>query len=515
MRTRLSSYTCLNAALLTACAALSAACAAETPSAVANVAASATITHEDLMWLNRVTYGADTATIERLHKLGRKKFLDEQLKANDDRLPASMQQKIDAMSIAHVDLSKTITDFGARRREKKADGKTEATQEQRKEYAREGADLVRQEINRELLRAVYAPDQLKEQMSWFWLNHFNVFARKGAEPWLVSDYAEHAIRPHAMGKFRDLVMATLTHPAMLVYLDNARNASGHINENYARELMELHTLGVAAGYSQKDVQELARILTGVSVELVPRDGRGGKLKPESIGDSDATFFPARHDFGDKILLGKTIRGSGYDEVKQAVDLLTRQPQCARFVSQRIAEYFVADKPPKELIDAMARTFERSDGDIADVLRTMFEAKAFEASLGNKFKDPMHYVVSALRFAYDGSPDVDTDVAVNWLNTQGELPFGHQSPDGYPLTEGGWASSGQLSRRFDIARAIGAGRADKVGADTKQQPPELAAGLFVRTLYPYLSHTSLAALEQAKTPLEWNTFLLASPEFNYR
>jgi uncharacterized protein (DUF1800 family) len=362
---------------------------------------------------------------------------------------------------------------------------------------------------------VYAPDQLKEQMSWFWLNHFNVFARKGAEPWLISDYAEHAIRPHAMGKFRDLVMATLTHPAMLTYLDNARNANGHINENYARELMELHTLGVDAGYSQKDVQELARILTGVSVELVPRNGRGGKLKPESIGDSDATFFPARHDFGDKQLLGKTIHGSGYDEVKQAVDLLTRQPQCARFVSQRIAEYFVSDQPPQELLDAMARTFQRTDGDIAEVLRTMFESKAFDASLGKKFKDPMHYVVSALRFAYDGSTNVDTDVAVNWLNTQGELPFGHQSPDGYPLVESGWASSGQLTRRFDIARAIASGCADKVDADTKQRPPELAAGLFVRTLYPYLSPTSLAALEHAKTPVEWNTFLLASPEFNYR
>ena len=118
--------------------------------------------------------------------------------------------------------------------------------EQKKEYVREGADLVRQTINRELLRAVYSPDQLKEQMVWFWLNQFNVFARKGAEPWLVSDYAEHAIRPHAMGKFRDLVMATLTHPAMLVYLDNVRNAKDHANENYARELMELQTLGVDA-----------------------------------------------------------------------------------------------------------------------------------------------------------------------------------------------------------------------------------------------------------------------------
>jgi uncharacterized protein (DUF1800 family) len=146
---------------------------------------------------------------------------------------------------------------------------------------------------------------------------------------------------------------------------------------------------------------------------------------------------------------------------------------------------------------------------------MFESKAFDASLGNKFKDPMHFVVSALRYAYNGSTQMDTDIAVNWLSTQGEVPFGHQSPDGYPLTEGGWASSGQMSRHFEIARAIGAGRADKADVNTKQTPPELAGSLFVKTMLPYLSQNSLAALEHAKSPVEWNTFLLSSPEFNYR
>ncbi len=473
------------------------------------------IAKDDLLWLNRITYGADSGTLERFAQLGRTKFLEVQLRARDDSLPAPVRERINALSIMHVDLYKTLADFAARRKELQADGKSEAALKEKRQYARQGADLVREEINRELLRAVYSTDQLKEQMVWFWLNQFNVFARKGPEPWLVSDYAEHAIRPHAMGKFRDLIMATLTHPAMLVYLDNARNANGHVNENYARELMELHTLGVDAGYSQKDVQELARILTGLGVELVPRQTRGGRLAPQAVGDSDATFFPARHDFGDKVLLGTRIRGSGFDEVKQAVDLLTRQPQCAHFVSMRIAEYFVADQPPPELVEAMARTFQRSDGDIAEVLRTMFESKAFEASLGTKFKDPMHFVVSALRFTYDGATNADTDVAVNWLNTQGEVPFGHQSPDGYALTDAGWASSGQLSRRFEIARAIGAGRADKVDANTQQKTPELAGSLFVKTMLPFMSAHSLAALEKAKSPVEWNTFLLSSPEFNYR
>ena len=491
-------------ALLIACAN---AAAADAPAPV--------IGKDDLRWLNRITYGADDATIQQFRALGRRKFLDVQLRANDDRLPAPVQQRIDAMAIAHVDLRKTIEDFAERRKDIKADGKTELSAEQKKEYAREGADLVRQTINRELLRAVYSPDQLKEQLVWFWLNQFNVFARKGAEPWLVSDYAEHAIRPYAMGKFRDLVMATLTHPAMLVYLDNVRNAKDHANENYARELMELQTLGVDAGYTQKDVQELARILTGVSVEFVPRNVRSGRFAPEPLGKSGAAFYPARHDFGNKTLLGHVIRGSGFREVEEAVDLLVKQPQCAQFVSRRMAEYFVADQPPQELVDAMAHTFERSGGDIAETLRTMFESKSFDASLGNKFKDPMHFVVSALRYAYNGSTQMDTDVAVNWLNTQGELPFGHQSPDGYALGEGGWASSGQMSRRFEISRAIGAGRADKVDANTQQKPPELAGSLFVKTMLPYMSQGSLAALEKATSPIEWNTYLLSSPEFNYR
>lgn len=472
------------------------------------------LSHEDALWLDRVTYGIDSSTIARFQQLGKKKFLDFQLSARDESLPAPIAAKIDAMAIAHVDMAKSLQDFAAHRKEIKADGKTDASKEQRREYARDGADRVREEINRELLRAVYSPAQLKEQMTWFWLNHFSVFARKGPEPWLVSDYVEKAIRPHTMGKFRDLVMATLTHPAMLVYLDNARNANGHVNENYARELMELHTLGVDAGYTQKDVQELARVLTGVSVELQPRAARG-RFAPQPIGEGDAMFFPARHDFGDKVLLGQTLRGSGFEEVKKAVDILVRQPACAHFVSQKLAEYFVADQPPKSLVDAMTNTFQQSDGDIAETLRTLFDSKEFTASLGTKFKDPMHYVVSALRFAYDGSTDMDTDVAVNWLNTQGEVPFGHQSPDGYALTESGWASSGQMSRRFEIARAIGAGRADKIDANSKQTPPNLPQGLFARTMQPFLSPTSMAALEQAKSPLEWNTFLLSSPEFNYR
>jgi uncharacterized protein (DUF1800 family) len=315
-------------------------------------------------------------------------------------------------------------------------------------------------------------------------------------------------------------MATLTHPAMLQYLDNGQNALGHVNENYARELMELHTLGVNAGYSQADVQELARVLTGVGV------ARPDPQKPQAprqklfVSDGLFAFYPARHDFGDKSLLGHTIHGRGFAEVAEAVDLLVKQPACARFISHKLAEYFVGDEPPPKLVDAMAHTFRRSDGDTAEVLRTLFESPEFDASLGGKFKDPMHYVVSSVRLAYDGKPIANAHPLVNWLNGQGEMLFGHQTPDGYPLVENAWASSGQLSRRFEIARAIGTGNASLFEPEDKSPAtvvgfPNLSNRLYFDGVEPHLSKTTLAALDQAKSQQEWNTLLLSSPEFNYR
>jgi len=486
----------------------------------APAADSPVIGKDDLLWLNRITYGADDATMTQFRALGRKKFLDVQLRANDEHLPAPIQQRIDAMAIAHVDLRKTIEDFAERRKELKADGKDELSAEQKKEYVREGADLVRQTINRELLRAVYSPDQLKEQMVWFWLNQFNVFARKGAEPWLVSDYAEHAIRPYAMGKFRDLVMATLTHPAMLVYLDNVRNAKDHANENYARELMELHTLGVGSGYTQQDVQQLALILTGAGVApLREPNNMRPRVAEMVVRNGMFEFNPKRHDFSDKVLLGHKIKGSGFDEISEAVDLITKQPACAQFISKKLAEYFVSDTPSPELVAKMAHTFERTDGDIAEVLHTMLDSKELAASYGKKFKDPMQFVVSSVRMAYDGKPIANAKPLLNWLNQLGEPVFGRLTPDGWPLDSAGWSSSGQMAKRFEIAGAIGTGNnrlltpegQPKLGGDF----PMLTTRLYYDTFDTKLSTPTRDALAKATTQQEWNTFLLSSPDFNYR
>src|SRR6201994_922000 len=177
-------------------------------------------------------------------------------------------------------------------------------------------------------------------MTWFWLNHFNVHMYKRDIRAMVGDYEDQAIRPRALGRFRDLLEATLRHPAMLRYLDNAENAAGRINENYAREIMELHTLGVGSGYTQKDVQELARILTGVGVNLTPD---GPKVRPalrsQMVRDGLFVFNPNRHDYGDKIFLGHRINGRGLAEVDQALDILSRAPATSRFISRKLALFF--------------------------------------------------------------------------------------------------------------------------------------------------------------------------------
>ncbi|MGH8323980.1 MAG: DUF1800 domain-containing protein, partial [Steroidobacteraceae bacterium] len=418
--------------------------------------------------------------------------------------------QIDALEISHSDAAQLLTYVHRQQQRINALSDGPGKQGARKALNDQGNHLAYESARRELLRAIYSPARLQEQVVSFWLNHFSVFQYKANDAWLVGDYPERAIRPHALGHFRDLVMATLTHPAMLQYLDNAQNAAAHLNENYARELMELHTLGVDSGYTQQDIQELARILTGVGINA---SGNTPKLKPQwqSLYRRDGAFEfnPARHDFGSKVLLGQHIEGSGFHEIEQAVDLLVAQPACAQFVARQLATYFVADDPPRALVQHMARTFRKTRGDIVEVLTTMFESREFQASLGDKFKDPMHYVVSTLRLAYDGKPIQNTHPVLNWLNALGEPPFGRQTPDGYPLTETGWASSGQLSRRFEIARAIGSGNAGLFEPEDGRPPattgfPQLASHLYFTSVEPFLSANARAALDHASSQLEWNT-----------
>jgi uncharacterized protein (DUF1800 family) len=307
---------------------------------------------------------------------------------------------------------------------------------------------------------------------------------------------------------------------MLRYLDNSENAKGHINENYAREIMELHTMGVGSGYTQEDVQELARILTGVGVNFQPVDAKiNVAVQPDHIRNGLFEFNPNRHDYGVKHFLGHTIEGHGFAEVEQAIDILARQPATATFVSREIATYFMSDTPPDALVGRMAQAFRATDGDIVSVLMVMIKSPEFAAALHakEKYKDPMQFVLSAVRLAYDTKVILNTGPILGWLGRLAEGLYNHPTPDGYPMTAAAWNGPGQMAIRFEIARVIGTNAAGMFKApppDTTERPafPQIASAFFFNVVQPTLSASTRAALDQAASPQEWNTLYLSSPEF---
>ena len=473
----------------------------------------------DIALVDTITWGANQSTIAAFRSVGQERWLQSQLHpAQGDHLPKAAQQQIDALAVSKRSALELATDFDSVARVASEIADPDQRAAAQNILQNDMTDIAKQAATASILRALYSPDQLQERMTWFWFNHFNIHQYKANLRVLVGDYERNAIRKHALGHFRDLLMATLRHPAMLRYLDNADNAVGHINENYAREIMELHTMGVGSGYSQQDVEALAHILTGAGIDLKPENP---KLKPEQqkllVRDGLFEFNPARHDFADKVLLGKPIKGSGFAEIEQAVDLLCASPATAQHVSRQIAVYFVADDPPKALTDRMAQTFMQTQGDIAKVLDTMFHAPEFTAALQTRFKDPVRYVFSAVRLAYDDKVIVNTVPIQNWLNRLAEGLYNHQTPDGYAIVSSAWDSSGQMTARFEIARQIGsnsAGLFKAAGPATIEQPafPLLQNGLYFDGLQSGLSAKTRAALDRANSPQDWNTLFLSSPEF---
>jgi uncharacterized protein (DUF1800 family) len=338
--------------------------------------------------------------------------------------------------------------------------------------------VVLQLMQAKMLRAVYSDRQLQEVMTDFWLNHFNVFIGKGPVRQYLTAYERDAIRPNALGHFRDLLGAVAHSPAMLFYLDNwqsstpapavpaglqrrpgfARLSPGQrqrllsrratpqggaqppargINENYARELMELHTLGVDGGYTQNDVIALARILTGWTIDR-PRQGGG------------FVFRPGMHDNGPKTLLGVTFRPGGEDEGERALDLLAEQPATAHHIAYELAQRFVADTPPASLVDRAARRFQQTHGDIREVVRTIVTSPEFFAPEARraKIKTPLEFVVSAVRAT--GAVVVNAQPLVAAMQNLGMPLYGCQPPTGYAMTADAWVNTGALINRMNFA-----------------------------------------------------------------
>lgn len=475
---------------------------------------------------NRISWGATDAELQRVRQMGASAYIDEQLRAAaGNTLPAAAQAQIDVLRIQTTSLQTLVWETEATRKSADAVGTEEGRKAAQQAYQQELNKLAREAASRHLLRALYSPNQLQEQMTWFWFNHFNVHQYKSNVRAMLGDYEQRAIRPHALGRFRDLLGAVAHHPAMLRYLDNEQNAAGRVNENYARELLELHTLGVDGGYTQRDVQELAGVLSGHGVNLTDNTP---KLKPEQaaqyVRDGIYEFHPGRHDFGNKNLLSLSIRGRGAAELDEVLDALAVHPSTARFVSRKLAQQLLADEPPARVVDAMVSAWGRSQGQIAAVLGVLLRAPEFSAaptpSTPAKFKDPMHFVVSAVRACYGERTVLNTGPMQNWLNRMGQGLYNRQTPDGYPSNLASWSSSGQMSTRFEIARSLGSGSAGLFKTDDpmapREQPafPQLSKPIYYDVVRPQLAVSTRDALDNAASPQDWSSLYLSSPEFMY-
>jgi uncharacterized protein (DUF1800 family) len=346
-----------------------------------------------------------------------------------------------------------------------------------------------------ILRAVYSERQLQELMVDFWTNHFNVFIGKGPEKWLLVSYDRDTIRPNTMGKFHDLLLATAKSPAMLYYLDNHQSVSPNanigngknnqrirmrkrmfgigmmsemnekpaqqkrmrrgINENYARELMELHTLGVDGGYTQKDVQEVARCFTGWTI-INPRgrmNNKGGRLNQQGE-TGDFHFNPRLHDDGEKIVLGHKIpAGGGMEDGLKVLDILAKHPSTAKFIATKLCRRFVMDNPSNELVDRIASIFAKSNGDIRETLRAIFTSSQFNSkeAYRSKIKTPFELAISAIRTLggdTNGGPQL-----IQWISRMGEPLYQYQAPTGYPDLAEAWVNTGGLLERLNFSLAL--------------------------------------------------------------
>ncbi|MFM1987326.1 MAG: hypothetical protein RJA99_283 [Pseudomonadota bacterium] len=504
-------------AALAAAPLLAAGCAGPSPEPVPEPAARAAPlpAAEAVALLDRLAWGASPSSLRRLTELGEARWLAEQLRPPATTpLPDEVAARIAAMTLSQRPITELVPELDRERRAADALADDAAKNAARQAYQQSLTRLAREAASRSLLLAVHSPWGLRERMTWFWTNHFSVFQGKAELRALVGDYQDRAIRPHALGRFRDLLGAATKHPAMLRYLDNAQNAAGRLNENHARELLELHTLGVDGGYGQADVQELARVMTGVGISYAPGAPRmRTELQRFHVRDGVFEFNPARHDWGDKRVLGRTIPGVGLDELETVLDDLARHPSTARFVCGKLARFLVGGPPDPALVARLARTFARTDGDVAATVADLVATPAFRASLGTRFKDPQTWVVSSVRLAFDARPVVDAAPMLGWLARLGQSPFGRQTPDGWSLDETAWSGSGQLTARFEVARAIvGAGPALYRPAEAAPTAARLDDPFFVRAVTGRLAPATREVLDGAASPAERLAFLLSSPEF---
>jgi uncharacterized protein (DUF1800 family) len=461
--------------------------------------------------LGRIGFGAKPGDLERVRALGLDKYIEEQLN------PAVIPDSAGSKTASFETLGLSSTEIAGR-----------FYSPPPQQNARQ-ANLPLLELSQQkLLRAVYSERQLEEVLVDFWFNHFNVFAGKGQfARFYLTEYERDAIRPHVLGRFREMLGATAKSPAMLWYLDNWMSAAPQaaagdgagqrrgrrpamappqanaraprgLNENYGRELLELHTLGVDGGYTQKDVIEVARAFTGWTIDA-PRRGGGAFM-----------FNPRLHDDGEKMVLGHRIAaGGGRRDGEQVLDILARHPSTARHIARKLATRFVSDDPPAALVERAAAIFLESGGDLKQVTRAIVTAPEFFAAGArrSKIKTPFEFVVSALRST---GADVRTAAPlVQQLRTLGMPLYGAQPPTGYDETSASWVNSGALINRMNFAVALVSNRILGTRVTLDDVDPDAIVPQDV------LSPGTRATVAQASDTLRRIALLLGSPEFQKR
>lgn len=520
--------------------------------------------------LNRLGYGARPGDVARVKAMGLENYITQQL--NPDKISDTVAENkikdLNVLNLTTAELYEKYPQPGQLVRQLQARGKLPAEMaegndknprenpEYRRmiqEYYKENGLEQPQRIIAELqasriLRAVYSERQLQEVMVDFWTNHFNVFANKGADRWLLPAYDRDTIRPHALGKFSTLLQATAQSPAMLFYLDNFQSVSPDannrgplmrrlqqnqnqprrgINENYARELMELHTLGVDGGYTQKDVQEVARCFTGWTI-FQPRGGAGaGAMNPlrgEAARRTPGTFFfnPRTHDDGEKIVLGHKISAGGMDDGLKVLDILAHHPSTAKFIATKLVRHFVSDTPPPALVARVAAAFTKSDGDIRETLKVIFLSNEFNSpeAYRAKIKRPYELVISAIRTLgadTNGGPGTH-----QWIARMGEPLYGFQTPNGYSDAAETWVNTGGLLERMNFGLALAANRVQgtkvdltKVagaGTDKGKMIDETVKTILAGELSAATRETLMKQLDEADPLTKVVGLILGTPEF---
>ena len=518
--------------------------------------------------LNRLGFGARDGDIEKVKKIGIKNYIERQLNASPEDAPdvAARLKNLEVLDMTTAEIFAKYPNPGALLKmmnggktalaNKNAAADDEQMTDERKKQQRQeikeiyqkydlrpANQIVYQQATSRVIRGVYSENQLEEQMVDFWMNHFNVYAGKAAVKWYLPSYERDVIRKNALGNFKDLLVGTAQHPAMLFFLDNfqsiAPNATANknpnaerlqkmlqngqvpprmrerlrergltdeqidqriakakqnagnnkknqrgINENYARELMELHTLGVDGGYTQKDVQEVARAFTGWTIAdprgyrkaagnmIADRDSKAlDKLQktagvPDDLESGEFYFNSNWHDKGEKTILGQKVDAGGMKDGLKVIDILVSQPATANFIARKLAVKFVSDNPSEAYVQRIADAFHKSNGDIKTTLRAMFDDSEFFAAENYraKIKTPFELLVSSLRALNADVKASPTLLAL--LGKMGEPLYGYQAPTGYPDTAEDWVNTGALLERINFAVALASNRIPQVKVDLR-------------------------------------------------